>query len=147
MRLLEKSKTYSSMARRNCRGARKSSRSGKIANLMVQAPKSPNLEAQRLAMRKLGFLIGSWTGEARMARAGGETIDLLQTEEAAYKLDGLILVIEGVGRTKSTRAPVLQAFGIISYDDVGQTYLMRAFNDGRFLEAEIKLLEEGKGMT
>ena len=114
---------------------------------MVQAPKSPNLEAQRLAMRKLGFLIGSWTGEARMARAGGETIDLLQTDEAAYKLDGLILVIEGVGRTKSTRAPVLQAFGIISYDDVGQTYLMRAFNDGRFLEAEIKLLEEGKGMT
>jgi hypothetical protein len=24
---------------------------------------------------------------------------------------------------------------------------MRAFNDGRFLETEIKLLEEGKGMT
>jgi hypothetical protein len=56
-------------------------------------------------------------------------------------------VIEGVGRAKSSGVPVLQAFGIISYEDDSQTYLMRAFNDGRFLETEIKLLEEGKGMT
>src|SRR5215470_16977879 len=114
---------------------------------MTQPPRNPNLEAQRLAMKKLDFLVGRWTGEARMARGPGETKELVQTEEAGYKLDGLILVIEGVGLAKSTGAPVLQAFGIISYEDETQTYRMRAFNDGRFLETEIKLLEEGKGMT
>jgi hypothetical protein len=82
-----------------------------------------------------------------MARGAGKGIELVQTEEVGYKLDGLILVIEGVGRAKSSGAPALQAFGIISYDDDNQTYRMRAFNDGRFLETEIKLLEEGKGMT
>ncbi len=98
-------------------------------------------------MRKLGFLAGKWAGEARLLRGPAEFVELLQTEEAQYKLDGLILVIEGVGRAKSGGQPLLQAFGIVSYDDESGTYRLRAFNDGRFLESEIKLLEEGKGMT
>ena len=98
-------------------------------------------------MKKLDFLVGKWTGDARITRGAGETTELLQTEEAAYKLDGLILVIEGIGRTKSDGAPVLQALGVISYDDGTQTYHMRAFNDGRFLETEIKVWEPGKGLA
>lgn len=113
---------------------------------MSQLPRVPDLEAQRAAMKEVSFLVGKWAGEARLLRGSAESMELLQTEEAWYKLDGLILVIEGVGRTKSGQ-PVLQAFGIISYDDESATYRMRAFNDGRFLEAQVKLLEEGKGMT
>jgi len=98
-------------------------------------------------MKKLGFLVGKWAGEARVLRGPAEFVELLQTEEAQYKLDGLILVIEGVGRIKSSGQPLLQAFGIVSYDDENGSYRLRAFNDGRFLESEVKLLEEGKGMT
>jgi len=54
-------------------------------------------------------------------------------------LDGLILVIEGVGRTKSDGHSVLQALGVISFDKQTATYCMRAFNDGRFLESEVTL--------
>ena len=42
--------------------------------------------------------------------------------------------------------PVLQALGVISYDDENAAYTTRAFNDGRFLESEVRLLENGKGM-
>ena len=68
-----------------------------------------------------------WTGEARITRGAGETTELVQTEAASYKLDGLILVIEGIGRAKSCVAPVLQAFGVTSYEDETKTYCMRAF--------------------
>ncbi len=98
-------------------------------------------------MKKLDFLIGEWTGEARLLRGPGEPVLLTQTEEAQYKLDGLILLIEGVGRTKTDGKLVLQALGIGSYDDESGTYRMRAFNDGRFLETEVKLLDNGKGIT
>jgi hypothetical protein len=114
---------------------------------MAQPLRVPNLEAQREAMKKLGFVIGKWAGEARLLRRPTESVELLQTEEAQYKLDGLIVVIEGVGRTKSGGQPLLQAFGIVSYNDESGTYHLRAFNDGRFLETQMKLLEEGKGMT
>ena len=72
---------------------------------------------------------------------------LIQTEEAHYKLDGLILLVEGVGRSKADGKLALQALGIISYDDESGTYRMRAFNDGRFLETEVKLADNGKGIT
>ena len=114
---------------------------------MAQLPRVPDLAAQREAMKKLDFLIGKWTGEARLLRAPAASVELLQTEEAQYKLDGLIVVIEGVGRTKFGVRPVLQALGIISYDDEDGTYRLRAFNDGRFLESQVKLLAEGQGMT
>lgn len=98
-------------------------------------------------MKKLGFLVGKWTGEARLQRGPGEPLVLLQTEEARFKLDGLILEIEGVGRTKIENTPVLQALGIISFDDETGKYHMRAFNDGRFLETDVKLLEDGKSLS
>lgn len=98
-------------------------------------------------MKKLDFLVGKWMGEARISRGAGETTELVQTEEAGFKLDGLILVIEGIGRAKSDGTPVLQAFGVISHEDETQTYRMRAFNDGRFLETEVKLSEGHTGMT
>jgi len=114
---------------------------------MVQLPRTPDLDAQRAAMGRLDFLVGRWAGEARLLRRPGEPLVLEQTEEARYKLDGLILEIEGIGRTKPDNKPVLQALAIISFDDETGTYRMRAFNDGRFLETDVKLLENGKSLT
>ena len=114
---------------------------------MALLPRVPDLEAQRAAMKKLGFLVGSWSGEARLLRGPGEWVDLLQSEEAQYKLDGLVLVIEGVGRTKSDGRSLLQALGIISFDDHSGKYRMRAFNDGRFLETEVELRDHGQELV
>jgi hypothetical protein len=114
---------------------------------MTQLPRVPDLAAQREAMKKLDFLVGNWVGEALLLRGPTESVELLQTEEAHYKLDGLILVIEGIGRTKSGGQPLLAAFGVVSFDDETGTYRLRAFNDGRSLETQLKLLEEAKGMT
>src|SRR5215469_2128599 len=104
---------------------------------MAQPLRTPDTESQRAAMKKLNFLVGEWAGEARLLRRPGEPTELVQTEEALYRLDGLILTIEGVGRTKSDGRPNLQAFAVISYDDETRTFRMRAFNCGRFLESEV----------
>lgn len=102
--------------------------------LMAPAPRQPNLEAQRDAMKKLGFLTGKWVGEAHLLSAQGEATILAQTEDVQYKLDGLILTIEGVDRRRVDGSLALQAFAVASYDDERGSYRMRAFNDGRFLE-------------
>src|SRR5262249_18640519 len=114
---------------------------------MASPPRVPDLEAQRAAMKKLDFLAGKWVGEARLARGPGETIDLVQTEEAQYKLDGLIMIIEGFGWTKSGGSHILQALGVVCYEDDSKIYRMRAFNDGRYLETEVKLSEGHKELA
>jgi len=98
-------------------------------------------------MKKLDFLVGTWSGNARMLRGPGEPIEMIQTEEARYKLDGLLLVIEGIGRIKSDGKLALQALGIVSYDDETGTYHMRAFNDGRWLETDVTLADSGKELA
>ena len=98
-------------------------------------------------MKKLNFLVGNWSGEARILPSVGEPIEMIQTEDAQYRLDGLLLIIEGVGRNRSDGKTALQALGIISYDDQTAAYRMRAFNDGRYMETEVKLAETGKAMT
>jgi hypothetical protein len=114
---------------------------------MAQQPRVPNTESERAAMKKLNFLVGKWSGEARILPASGTPMELLQTEEAEYRLDGLILTIEGVGRNKSDSKAALQALGIVTYDDEAGTYRMRAFNAGRWLETELKLAESRKEIT
>ena len=98
-------------------------------------------------MKKLSFLIGRWSGDARMLRQTGEWVEAVLTEEAQYKLDGLILTIEGAGFSKADHKPVLQAFGIVCYDDERKIYRMRAFNDGRFLETDVQLGDDGRSLT
>jgi hypothetical protein len=114
---------------------------------MAQAPQTPNLEAQRAAMKRLDFLAGEWSGQASAARGPGVVVELEQSEAAQFKLDGLVLMIEGVGRTKSDGKLALQALGLISFDDASGAYRMRAYNDGRWLETEVNLLEDGKGLS
>lgn len=79
-----------------------------------------------------------------MQRGPSDLVTLAQTEEAYYKLDGLILVIEGTGRIGTEQPPFLQALGIVSFDDATGTYGLRAWNNGRFMESEVQLLGDGK---
>lgn len=83
----------------------------------------PNLDSQRAAMSQLDFLIGTWTST------------------------GLVLLLEGTGRDRATNTAVLRALGVISYDDERQVYQMRAFNDGRWLETDVTLLQSGRAIA
>jgi hypothetical protein len=114
---------------------------------MAQTPRTPDVEMQRTAMKKLAFLLGDWSGEATALRGPGLFIELTQTESVQFKLDGLVLMIEGTGRKKTDGKLTLQALGLISFDDETGTYKMRAFNDGRWLETEVKLLNEGNSIS
>ncbi len=114
---------------------------------MAQIPRAPNVETQRTAMKKLAFLVGDWYGEATVLRGPGQFAEMAQTESAQFKLDGLVLMIEGVGRTKIDGKPAFQALGLISFDDETGKYQRRAFNDGRWLETDVKLADSGKSLS
>jgi hypothetical protein len=89
---------------------------------MAQTPQTPNVETQRDAMKKLSFLIGDWSGEASVLRGPGLFVNLSQREVAEFKLDGLVLMIEGVGRTRTDGKVALQALGLITFDDTARAY-------------------------
>lgn len=94
-------------------------------------------------MKKLAFLVGKWSGDASTSRGPKGTIQVKQTEEVQFKLGGLVLLIEGTGRNPGTAEVMFRALATISYDDVAKAYRFRAYNDGRYLDTELKVPENG----
>jgi len=102
----------------------------------------PNVKAQGEAMKKLAFLVGTWTGDATTVRPN-QKIKVRQTEEISYKLDGLVLLIEGTGRNPESGEVMFRALATVSYDDATGVYHFRAYNDGSYLDAELKVPDRG----
>lgn len=102
----------------------------------------PDVAAQREAMKKLQFLVGKWSGPATVIRGPGEPLKLTQTEDVQYKLEGLVLLVEGAGSNSDGKV-VFRALATISYDEATSSYRFRAYNDGRFLDTELAVSSKG----
>jgi hypothetical protein len=59
-----------------------------------------------------------------------------------WKLDGLVLLIEGTSRDVGGQI-AYQALATISYDDTASKYHFRAYNDGRYLDTELNVVPNG----
>lgn len=110
--------------------------------LLAQQPPSNSVEVQRQAMHKLSFLAGHWSGPITITRGPGEPLRLTQTESVQYKLDGLVLLIEGSSTGADGKAQ-FQALATIAYDDASHAYRFRAYNEGHYLDTELTVSADG----
>lgn len=114
--------------------------------LPAQQPGQNSLEAQSEAMHKLSFLAGHWSGPVTIIRGPGEPLHLTQTEDVAYKLDGLVLLVEGKSTSPDGKV-LFSALAIIAYDDASHTYRFRAYHDGRYLDTELLVPASANGFS
>lgn len=110
--------------------------------LAAQRPDPAGVDVQREAMRKLSFLAGHWTGPVTVTRGPGEPLHLTQTENVQYKLDGLVLLVEGNSAGPDGKV-LFSALATISYDDASRTYHFRAYNGGHYLDTELSVPANG----
>jgi hypothetical protein len=114
------------------------------SNLAVTGQQAPlsGAAAQREAMKKLAFLSGHWSGSVSIWRGAGEPLKLTQTESVQYKLDGLVLLIEGQSAGTDGK-PQFQALATVSYDDTAHSYRFRAYNEGHYVDTELTVNSDG----
>jgi hypothetical protein len=105
-------------------------------SLALSAQQPSSVGMQREAMQKLSFLAGHWSGPATIVRGPGEPLHLTQTEDIQYKLDGLVMLIEGASRDAVGKTQ-FSALATIAFDEATHTYRFRAYHDGRFLGTEL----------
>ncbi len=96
------------------------------APILAQAPAGPPA-AQVAAMKRLSFLAGSWKGTGTIDRGPGVRKSFSQSETVAYKLGGLVLVIDGLG-TAPDGTVVHQAFATVTFDPASGTYRFTAYD-------------------
>lgn len=108
----------------------------------ASAQPRPDVAAHKSAMAKLDFLAGAWTGQATVTLGPGKPIAITQTERIEYKLDGTVLLVEGTGRDAGG-AVVFNALATIAFDAASNGYRIRAYREGNYVDAELKLLDKG----
>ena len=102
-----------------------------------------NIESQSAKeMKRLDFLLGDWKGEGwiEMGPSGRSTFK--QTETVQSKLNGTVVLIEGVGKGKlastGQEGIIHNALAVISYDSRAKKFQFRAYRaDGNLVDAEM----------
>jgi hypothetical protein len=99
-------------------------------------------------MKKLQFLIGEWQGEGWTEFVPGQRRTSPIAESVHPKLDGLVLLVQGLGKRKDPgkqeEVIVHNALGILSYDEQAKIYRMRSYlATGRSVDAEAKFTDGG----
>lgn len=93
-------------------------------------------------MKKLAYFAGDWKGEAVVRGPDGQRT-LQQTEHIEWKLDGLVLAIEGTGREND--AIVFQALAVVNYDVMEKQFKFKSFvKEGFSTNAYFTVLAENK---
>ena len=87
-----------------------------------------------LEMKKLDFLVGQWKGEGWMEYRPGQRQTYTVNESVQRKVEGAVLLIEGLGTTrmpdKPEEIPIHKAFAIVDYDVKAKLFRLRAYRAG-----------------
>ncbi len=106
--------------------------------------------ARREALMKLSFLVGDWSGDARMSRGPGGMENFRQTEHVRLAVGGQALVINGVGRMLVGDVPgdtAFQALGVLDWRPDRGYQLRSMTHEGREGTFPVTLLPEAQGIV
>ncbi len=115
------------------------------ANLFAQ----PSPEVYKEKMKQFAFWEGRWQGEGSTQMGPGPAKKSTVDETLQFKLDGTVMLIEGIGKAidpQTNQSQVVHhAMAILSYDPAGGQYKFQTYlKDGRSTAALLKIIEENK---
>jgi hypothetical protein len=96
-------------------------------------------EVQHREMKKLDWLVGRWKGTGWIQMGPQGRHEFTQTETIDAKLDGLVLVIEGLGKAKEDGSTVHAALAFVSYDHRAKTFRWHAFTPEGQIDTEARV--------
>ena len=99
-------------------------------------------------MKKLAYFIGDWKGEAKHSTPKGHTI-IRQQEHVEWKLQEMVMVIEGTGREKNESTGkdevTFQAMATVHFDPMEQQLKLKSFvKEGYSTNAYFNVIDENK---
>jgi hypothetical protein len=115
-----------------------------------EPPTRGNLGTQLDAMKKLDGFLGEWLGEGWFTM-GAQRVGITQSVVVRRELQGQLLTMRDrvQRRTEPLAPPGTASFGIVSYDDKAQRFLMRSYFRSQITDLDAQVPKPGVliGMT
>lgn len=105
----------------------------------------PDFSAEvKTEMQKVEVMAGKWEGKGWRQNPNGEKSYSMVSENLHWKLDGTVLIMEGIGKTEEG-ATVHNAFGVLSYNHFQKKYSMTShLSNGLSTDANFEVIEPNK---
>jgi hypothetical protein len=101
-----------------------------------------NSSTQVAAVRRLGFMLGSWRGSGWTVIEGSR-VRFEQEESVRSRLNGEIITVDGRANDPGNRDDIrFSAFAIVSYDTAAKAYRWRAYSAGNCVEVPLDVGEQ-----
>lgn len=118
-----------------------------VITIKVLAQPSENVAKEK--MKLFEHWSGHWVGEGSIQMGPGEPKKSVVDEHLEFKLDGAVMLIEGIGKSKDQQTVdgkvIHHAMAILYYDQASKQYKLNSFlKDGRNAQAWFNILEENK---
>src|SRR5688572_32078500 len=84
--------------------------------ISIRAQQQPDGKINREKLNVMQSWAGHWRGEAVTLSATGEHQKAIVAETIQFKLDGTVMLIEGIGKTTQPSSVVHNALAILYYD-------------------------------
>lgn len=109
----------------------------------------PTANIAKEKMKLFGSWEGRWQGEGSIQMGPGPAKKTTVDETLQYKLDGTLMLIEGIGKSidPETKQSLIvhHAMAILSFDQPSSQYKFNTYlKDGRSTPAILKVIEENK---
>jgi hypothetical protein len=103
-----------------------------IGSVLAQPPSKVAQEQ----LKKLEYWQGDWKGEASIRRGPGEPTKINQQEHIEFRLEGTVLLIEGIGKSPVDGSKIFNALAIINYDETSNQFKMKSYlQEGKSTDA------------
>lgn len=130
------------MGRMICLGVFGAALAACAGTVAAQMPNAAEMATQKEAMQKLAFLAGTWRGPVTVQAGPGEPQHLTQTETVEYKLDGLVMLVEGNSTDAAGKAE-FKALATIAWDETAKGYRIRAYYAGHYVDEPLTVEKDG----
>jgi hypothetical protein len=115
------------------------------AIISIRLSAQPSETVAKEKMKPLASWAGDWEGQGSMQMGPGEPKKSIVAEHLEFRLDGAVLVMEGIGKSVTDNSVVHHALGILSFDQSDNQYKFRSYlKDGRSTQAWFKIVVDNQ---
>lgn len=116
-----------------------------LVTLFAGQTLAQDAKVNRENLGKLNFLTGRWKGEGTYQQRGAAPSKFMQEERIEWRLDSLVLTIEGTGRDPITQKENFHAFAVVAYNQQTKQLGMKSFTmEGRQTDAYFNVVADNQ---
>lgn len=111
----------------------------------IKSTAQPSEAVAKEKMKTFAFWAGHWQGEGSIQRGPGDPKKSVVDEHLEFRLDGAVLIMEGLGKSIPDNAVVHHALAVLSFDQSDKQYKLNTYlRDGRSTKAWFNIVEDNK---